>query len=228
MSRPQKCRRVCAEPRFSQFAPQGVQGRETIILSTDEYEVFRLVDYENKTHEECAKQMDISRTTVTEIYDSARKKIAKFLVNGLSLKISGGNYRICDGSASCCMGRKCGRAADAVQSISNPEKIEKPQGVVRVAIVCENEDVSPHFGHSQSFVLYDVKDGDIIFKNTVKLSNVPRGTLPDILKEFHADKLICDGIGTVALGRLQENGIEIFSEISGSVEQAIENLLKSI
>ena len=102
MSRPQRCRRVCAEPRFSSFEAPGSGSSETICLSTDEYEVIRLVDYERKTHEECSKQMDISRTTVTEIYDSARQKIANFLVNGYKLSISGGNYRICDGSTRCC------------------------------------------------------------------------------------------------------------------------------
>ena len=62
----------------------------------------RLVDYEKMTHEQCAKQMDISRTTVTEIYESAREKIADAIINGRSFKIEGGNYRFCDGTARCC------------------------------------------------------------------------------------------------------------------------------
>ena len=43
--------------------------------------------------------MDISRTTVTELYESARYKIADSIVNGKALEISGGNYRFCDGTA---------------------------------------------------------------------------------------------------------------------------------
>ncbi len=35
----------------------------------------RLVDLEQQTHEQCAAQMDISRSTVQEIYESARSKI---------------------------------------------------------------------------------------------------------------------------------------------------------
>ena len=225
MSRPQKCRRVCAEPRFTEFSPRGVSSRDVITLSTDEYEVFRLVDYENKTHEECAKQMDISRTTVTEIYDSARKKIAKFLVNGLSLKIQGGNYRICDGSAPCCMGKMCGRTTEAAQNPAEPEMVEKEQGSVRLAIVCKGDDIFPHFGHSESFVLYDVKDGVFMQKNLVKLNGIQRGALPGILKKFLVDKLICDGIGTVALNALYANGIEVFSGISGNAQQAFNSWL---
>ena len=51
-------------------------------LTVDEYEVIRLVDYERLPHAECAGQMDISRTTVTEIYERARHKLADMVVNG--------------------------------------------------------------------------------------------------------------------------------------------------
>ena len=59
-------------------------------LTLDEYETIRVIDLEKLTHEQCARQMDISRTTVTEIYESAREKIADSLVNGKTLVIAGG------------------------------------------------------------------------------------------------------------------------------------------
>lgn len=106
MPRPQRCRRVCAEPQFLCFLPDGVEEPEEIVLSVDEYEVLRLVDYEKKSHEQCAVVMDISRTTVTEIYEKARYKIAECLVRGKQLSISGGNYKICPGLKSC-VGQPC-------------------------------------------------------------------------------------------------------------------------
>lgn len=101
MPRPQRSRRICREPKFSEFTPDGVSGEEDIVLSIDEFEVIRLVDLEKQTHEQCAKQMDISRTTVTEIYESAREKLAAALVGGRKLVIAGGNYHLCDGGAPC-------------------------------------------------------------------------------------------------------------------------------
>lgn len=89
MARPSRCRRVCDEPAFDRFAPCGRDGVEEVSLTVDEYEVIRLVDYEKKTHAQCAAQMDISRTTVTEIYEKARYKIADCLVNGKQLRIAG-------------------------------------------------------------------------------------------------------------------------------------------
>ena len=101
MPRPQRSRRICREPEYAGFSPDGAPERDDIVLSLDEFEVIRLVDLEKQTHEQCARQMDISRTTVTEIYESAREKLAAALVGGHRLIISGGNYRLCDGAAPC-------------------------------------------------------------------------------------------------------------------------------
>ena len=91
MARPRRCRRVCTEPDYSSFAPDGIPCGERVTLAVEEYEVIRLIDLEKLTHEQCAKQMDISRTTVTEIYESAREKIADCIVNGRPMEISGGS-----------------------------------------------------------------------------------------------------------------------------------------
>ncbi len=80
---------------------------EKVVLTLDEFETIRLVDYEKQTHGQCAAQMDISRTTVTEIYESARQKIADSLVNGKRLVIEGGDYRMCNGSADYCCEKIC-------------------------------------------------------------------------------------------------------------------------
>ena len=41
--------------------------------------------------------MQVARTTVQQIYTCARKKIATAIVDGLSIRIQGGNYQICEG-----------------------------------------------------------------------------------------------------------------------------------
>ncbi len=97
MPRPPRCRRICDAPQVDTFCPNGCGDSEPILLTLDEYEVIRLVDLEQQTHEQCAVQMDISRSTVQEIYESARRKIAACLVHRKPLHITGGNYRICGG-----------------------------------------------------------------------------------------------------------------------------------
>ena len=52
-----------------------------MVLSVDEYEVIRPCRLWKQNHEQCAAVMDISRTTVTEIYERARYKISDCIVN---------------------------------------------------------------------------------------------------------------------------------------------------
>ena len=73
-------------------------------MAVDEYETIRLIDFSGLSQEECSQYMDIARTTVQQIYTNARKKLATALVNGLPLKIDGGDYTLCDAKAvhECC------------------------------------------------------------------------------------------------------------------------------
>ena len=89
MPRPQRCRRICDMPQVDTFCPEGGPSGEPILLTLDEYEVIRLVDLEQRTHEQCAAQMDVSRSTVQEIYESARRKLAACLVHGRRLVSNG-------------------------------------------------------------------------------------------------------------------------------------------
>lgn len=108
MPRPQKCRRICGYPRTHTFLPENAPktDHDSVVMTVVEYETIRLMDYENLTQVECAARMEIARTTVTSIYESARKKVANALVNGKKLEISGGNYVICEFRDICC--GKCG------------------------------------------------------------------------------------------------------------------------
>ncbi|MGN1080938.1 MAG: DUF134 domain-containing protein [Acutalibacteraceae bacterium] len=101
MSRPVKCRRICRMPNITEFKPN-TKSSETVILNIEEYEVIRLIDYDNLTQEECARQMNVARPTVTMIYNKARSKIAESIVGCKKLLIKGGNFEICENSGSCC------------------------------------------------------------------------------------------------------------------------------
>lgn len=65
-------------------------------MALEEYETIRLIDYEGLTQEECSERMNVARTTVQRIYSDARKKMAQLLVEGRSLRIEGGDYKLYD------------------------------------------------------------------------------------------------------------------------------------
>lgn len=98
-------------PQVDAFAPVGAsQTEELVTMSVDEYEIIRLMDLEGLSQDESAERMGVARSTVQRIYDDARKKLADFLINGKSLRIEGGDYRLCKGGEQeryGCRGRCC-------------------------------------------------------------------------------------------------------------------------
>ncbi|MGN0470203.1 MAG: DUF134 domain-containing protein [Acutalibacteraceae bacterium] len=101
MSRPKKCRKVCCLPRVNEFHPKGGES-SIIILTVDEYETIRLIDKEGLSQKECADYMQVARTTVQQIYNSARVKLANALVGGSGIRIEGGDYILCGENEAQC------------------------------------------------------------------------------------------------------------------------------
>lgn len=215
MPRPQRRRRICSEPEYVSFIPQGCAPAGDVVLSLDEFEAIRLVDYEGMTHEQCAAQMDISRTTVTEIYQSARSKLADVLVNGRRLLIEGGSYRLCDGAAVHCCGRKCFRNGEGFAMD------KKGENIMRIAVTYENGNIFQHFGHTEQFKLYDVEDGKIVSEKVIDTNGTGHGALAGLLAEGGVDILICGGIGGGAQTALAQAGVKLYGGVSGSADEAV-------
>lgn len=220
LARPQKCRRICSEPEYEKFSPDGISGSDIIVLSLDEYEVIRLVDLEKRTHAECAAQMEISRTTVTEIYESAREKIADSIVNGKELVISGGNYRVCGGAAQC--GRACGMEN---KNLQRNIMSQKGNNTMRIAVTYENGMIFQHFGHTAQFKLYDVENNAVVSEKVVDTMGSGHGALAGFLALNGVDVLICGGIGGGAQRALADAGIKLYGGASGSADDAVGALL---
>lgn len=224
MPRPQRCRRICQKPPIDTFHPHNNQDETPIRLTLDEYEVIRLVDLEQQTHEQCAMQMDISRSTVQEIYESARRKLAACLVYGRTLVISGGNYRICSGQEmerckSCCR--------HMTQPACRPDKQPKQKGTctMKIAVTYENGQIFQHFGHTEQFKLYEISDGTIIHTEIVDTNGSGHGALAGFLMQNGVNTLICGGIGGGAQMALSEAGIQLYGGVNGDADAAVNALL---
>lgn len=103
LPRPRKCRKVCCLPKTPGFLPiNGDPQSPAVILTVDEYETLRLIDKQGFSQEECGAYMKVARTTIQQIYTSARKKIAVALVDVRPIKIEGGDYQLCDGNETYC------------------------------------------------------------------------------------------------------------------------------
>ena len=207
MPRPVRCREIRLLPEFWSFMPEDGCTGESVVMTLDELETIRLLDHAGLTQEACAQQMDVARTTVTAVYESARKKIADCLINGRRLVISGGNWRL----------HRCAAVPETLD--------EKGDDIMRVAVTYENGSVFQHFGHTEQFKVYDVQDGKIVRSEVVGTNGQGHGALASFLKNLQVDTLICGGIGGGAKTALAEAGITLYGGVTGSADAAAEALL---
>ncbi len=223
MARPQKCRRICNVPQTDNFRPEKHRGEIPIIMTVDEYEVIRLVDLEEKTHEQCALQMDISRSTVQEIYENARRKLAACIVYGRKLVIAGGNYRVCDGRENCRCELKC-RQADNNKRTELKNR-NKGGFIMKIAVPYENGQIFQHFGHTERFKFYETDNTEIVNSEIIETAGSGHGALAGFLMKHGADTLICGGIGGGAQTALAEAGIRLYGGVSGDADTAVTEIL---
>lgn len=220
MPRRVKCRKVCHYPQTLEFLPQNNDAeQEPIILTIDEYETIRLIDRRGMSQEQCAAFMQIARTTVQRIYETARKKLADFVVEGRPLRIEGGDFRLCNGSSTGCGCVDCFK-----QKIYEKYK-EKGEDIMRIAVTYANGEIFQHFGHTEEFKVYDVQDGKVVASEVVDTNGQGHGALAGVLTALKADVLICGGIGGGAQMALAAAGIKLYGGVSGSADAAVEALL---
>ncbi len=219
MPRPCRCRRVCAEPAVAAFGPypEGLPAGEPVLLLVEEYEALRIIDYEKRTHEQCAAQMLVSRTTVTEIYERARFKLAQALVEGRPLRIEGGAYAVCAGE---CAATCAGRCRWKLRALADAARRAKGEFIMKIAIPVKNDAVFQHFGMAPAFKVYSVEDGRIASAEVIEAPGQGHGAKLAALADAGVTCVVCGGIGPGACSALAAAGIQLIAGISGSADEA--------
>ena len=93
--RPKKVRYIQSMPKTLQFSPRGRPGRpEEVELSIDQFEAFKLTDFQGFSQSEGALAMQLSRPSFGRLLREARRFIADALVNGKIIKIRQGDVQI--------------------------------------------------------------------------------------------------------------------------------------
>lgn len=221
MPRTSKLRRVGAMPRCCHFGAKTV-GNDNfhIIMTVEEYETIRLIDYLGKTQEECGRSMGIGRGTVQMLYAEARKKLARFLVEGCRLEIGGGDF-VLDGTGQ----HRCPPISEA--DTAEPALLYKKKGddPMVIAVTYDNGEVFQHFGHTKQFKIYQVENCQITAASVVDTEGSGHGALAGFLKEKNVDVLICGGIGGGARNALANAGIQLFGGACGNADAQVESYL---
>lgn len=92
---------------------------------------------------------------------------------------------------------------------------------MKIAVTYENGNVFQHFGHTESFKLYEVNNKEIVKMQVVSSNGEGHGALAGVLSSYGVDVLICGGIGGGARNALSNVGIEIFGGVKGSADMAV-------
>lgn len=96
---------------------------------------------------------------------------------------------------------------------------------MRIAVTYENGNIFQHFGHTESFKIYDVDNNEITSSEVVDTNGSGHGALAGFLALNNVDTLICGGIGGGAQNALAEAGIKLYGGVSGNADEAVRALL---
>lgn len=108
MPRPKRPRHISSRPVAREFRPEGIEAEEVVVLTLEEFEAVRLIDFEGLDQSQAAEIMNVSRQTVGRILRAGRYKLSKSVVRALRLRVSGGCYKV-RGNGAGPFGRKRGR-----------------------------------------------------------------------------------------------------------------------
>ena len=97
---------------------------------------------------------------------------------------------------------------------------------MRIAVTYENGEVFQHFGHTETFKLYEVADGKVVSSDLLASNGSGHAALAGLLAEHAVDVLICGGIGGGAQAALAEQGIALCAGASGNTDEAVEAYLR--
>jgi len=96
---------------------------------------------------------------------------------------------------------------------------------MKIAVTYEEGNVFQHFGHTEQFKIYEVKEGQVIRSEVVDTNGQGHGALAGFLANHQIETLICGGIGGGAQMALAEAGIKLYGGVQGNADEAVRALL---
>lgn len=208
MARPKQCRQVETAPSIAGFTPYGHHcktAEESVEMRYDEFEAIRLLDHLGMQQAEASEAMKVSRPTLTRIYNTARQKIAKALVEGLPIILTGGN-------------------TDFEQH--QLQKMEFKVLNQRIAIPTANGVLFPHFGRAPQVTFFTVVAGKVTDTEVLTAPEHAHGAMPRFMAQHNCTDVICGGLGGGAVELLNQLGIQVHGGAPElPVEQVVEQYL---
>lgn len=97
---------------------------------------------------------------------------------------------------------------------------------MKIAVASEGMTVTGHFGHCESFIIFDTKNNEIVKTEVVANPGHKPGFLPNFLNDMGVNVIISGGMGGGAVEIFNEKGIEVIVGATGVAENAAKSYLK--
>lgn len=95
----------------------------------------------------------------------------------------------------------------------------------KIAVASDNSKVAEHFGHCESFMIFNSKNNKIIGSETIMNPGHKPGFLPNFLHEIGVNVIISGGMGGGAIDIFNNKNIEVIVGVSGDAKIAAEEYL---
>lgn len=96
---------------------------------------------------------------------------------------------------------------------------------MKIAVASDNKEVTGHFGHCETFEVFEVEDKKIVNLESIPNPGHKPGFLPNFLNDKGVNMIISGGMGQGAVDIFNEHNIEVIVGASGSSKDAVESYL---
>ncbi len=96
----------------------------------------------------------------------------------------------------------------------------------KIAVASEKGMVTEHFGHCESFIIFDTENNQIKNSETIANPGHRPGFLPNFLADRGVNVIISGGMGGGAVDIFNERKVEVVVGVSGDAKTAVEKYLK--
>jgi predicted DNA-binding protein (UPF0251 family)/predicted Fe-Mo cluster-binding NifX family protein len=182
------------------YKPVGVSRNvESNVLNLDEFEALRLVDYQGLSQIDASKEMQVSRATLQRLLDKARKKIIDSLLNNKPIEVHN-------------------EISNIKLKGENSFDIEGKEIKIIAFPTIDKVLIDSHFGRTNQFAIYSVKDNEILGVDYVIPPPHKPGVIPEFLKNKGVDVVITGNMGQRAIALFETHNIDVILGANGKID----------
>ena len=98
--------------------------------------------------------------------------------------------------------------------------------MMKIAVAANGHTVAGHFGHCETFILFDTENGVITAEDPVPNPGHKPGFLPNFLADRGAMVIIAGGMGGGAVDIFNERNVEVILGAQGDARENVEKYLR--